>query len=188
MAKFKEKILFIWDYYKFHIIGIALAVIVAVNLVWGFVVNSGEYACVVVGGTFLTDAQVDGVVQQILPAGVKLKDVERYCAYSDAMADPAVYMALDQRYKADLMARRLDVTITTETDFENMITGGYLMSLDGLITPADGSGIYGSDGRLYGVKAPDKLTGVENMAAGVFVNTKRKAHAIALLDAVLADE
>jgi len=135
---FKEKIEYIWEYYKYHIIGLAIFVFVLVSLLnfWVFNPNPDEALFISWNAGFATDEQIDDLTsfleERLIDEDVNEKVViAQYFYNSD---DPTVFMANVQRTVAMIAAGVIDLFVLDMQLLEEYSDIGYLQPLDNILT------------------------------------------------------
>ncbi len=137
---FREKIGFIFDYYKWHIICTIISVYLVgyfINIIW---INPAEqpYVQAAIYGSF---APIEGLIQfedklnaDYLPETARgdfLYVVENF--YHDT--NPQVSMALTQKFAALMVSKELDIIIAEEENFKGLMSEGYFSDLKTILTP-----------------------------------------------------
>jgi len=199
---FKEKIDYIWTYYKIQIIIIAVVLIFLGSIING-ILNPPipSYAGVATYELFLGDdfdAEFERIMTEQLIEDPKLEKIYVHSFLSGD--DPTAQMAMAQKLMALLTTRELDLFIAENEVFEGYIREGMLMPVNqtGLKISEDLL-VYGSTEDdetelAYGINL--KNSGVFNdlgirgemITIGVIVNTERLENTLALLEAILAND
>jgi len=197
---FKEKIEYIWQYYKIQIVIVVVVVFILGSIVNG-ILNPPTpiYAGVAIYEVYLGesfDTEFERIMTETLIEDPMLEKIYVYSFISGD--DPSAQMAMVQKLMAMLTTKEIDLFIAENGVFAMYIAEGILAPINqtGIIAPEELL-VYGTtdeDERptAYGINLKDsavfKDLGIkgEMLTVGVTVNTGRPDNSIALLKAILA--
>jgi len=197
----KEKIEYIWEYYKIHIISAVIVIFIAGSIING-ILNPPvpAYAGVAFYETYLGEdfeAEFTATLNGALVEDTSIETV--YAHFLLSGGDPSVEMALSQKLMAMLVSHELDVIVIETEMIERFIYDGMLMPLSeaGLSLPDDIL-IYGESSEVPGEfayaanltnSALFKDFGIkgEMLCAGVVGNSQRVENAAAVMGLMFAE-
>ena len=199
---FTEKCAYIWEYYKLHIIGFVILVVVVSSIVHN-VLNPPLPAFAGAGfyEIYFSDAFYEGLKERI--TNDLIPDPAEQEFYMHPMVsgdDPSMEMAIAQKLMAMIMVNEIDFIITTTDYFESFVYQDFFMSLDeaGVIAP-EALKFYGETSENpeimpYGVNLKDSallkelgMAGLIDVYIGVIGNTIRIDNVNAVIELLLAE-
>ena len=130
IMSFTEKRQYIWEYYKLHMAGIAIAVFFVGGLINTLILNPPrqEYLYFAWVGPFVALQSLDGFMEEL---EVIVENTDRYTIraanYGTQGQDPQVIMALQTRFVANLQFGNLDVFMMSPYDMRDFANAGFLM-------------------------------------------------------------
>ena len=134
---FKEKLEYIWEYYKFHIIGIAVALLIIGGLMNTWFFNPKPEAALFISWNsgFTTDEQRDELqefLQELLIEGNENKEVIiSYVLMNEN--DPTLAMVNVQRIVAMVAGGTIDIFILDAERLEENTKNGFLQPIEGIL-------------------------------------------------------
>ena len=194
---FKDKIWYIWEYYKLHIIAFVIIVIIA-----GSVINNilnppvPPYAGIAFYEVYTSEEQ-NGILTQTL-SDFLIDDPNEYEIYLHPLlsgGDPQAEMAMMQKFMAMIMVNEIDLIIAEKEAFEAFAREAYFLdiNLTGISVPdaslLKSATIEDGDIRPYGISLD--ASGLFNQMGfmspdtfyiGVTVNTDKREHVTAILN------
>jgi len=191
----KEKIGYIWEYYRMHIIGAVIVVIVAGSIING-IMNPPvpAYAGVAFYEIYLGENFEDILSRMMNEALVEDTELEQVYVHSFLSGgDPSAEMALAQKLMAMLVVNELDLIVAELEMIENFITEDIFMPLAeaGFDVP-EALAVYGVSNEnperlAYAVNLGESVLrdhfriNTEALAIGIAVTTTRLDNAVAAL-------
>lgn len=132
---FSDKRAYIWEYYKLHIIGLLILVVMIGSLVNTWFINppKKEFLYVAWMGGYVTDEQLQTLNEYLTRELVDDPENEQIILSTFFMTeDPSYNMAVYNRLMAFVAAGQLDIFIMDDTMLSEMASVGYLADLTGL--------------------------------------------------------
>jgi len=134
---FKEKLEYIWEYYKYHIIGLIVAILIIVSVLNAWVFNPSPDSALFIAWSsgFATEEQFD-IMTDLLRERIVDEDVNeeviisQFFFYSD---DPSINMGTIQRTAAMIAAGMIDLFIVDTDQMEEFAQVGYLRPLEDIL-------------------------------------------------------
>lgn len=192
--KFKEKLPYIWEYYKIHILGSLFFIAIAFSLIYVIFINPPPKTYV--GIAFYGDNINDDILsklsisytQQLVPEDENRSII--FHKFFSVDSDPMAEVESTQKFDTLFIAQELDLVIANEEYFNFLMNSGYLKSIDSIIDENDLNidkdlCIFKTDEdskkeKLYGISLNDKdfKANIVNISdkteyLGVFNNTER---------------
>jgi hypothetical protein len=135
---FKEKLEYIWEYYKYFIIGFAIAVIVTVSVINTFILNPNPESALFISWNagFATDAQIDEL-KEYLESHLITEGENEEVAISQFLFDennPEIMMMGHQRAAAMIAAGIIDMFTLDNEMMEAYSQIGFLLPLESILT------------------------------------------------------
>lgn len=135
---FKEKIEYLWDYYKFHFIGAIAAIIFIVYIINAIVSDKDSILNVVfVGDTINSEEmqQLDSNLDQQLVPEENRSEEEVLLQFINLSSESQTQQEMVgvQKFVAQLSANAIDVIIANQENFEMLRDQGALLSLGEVI-------------------------------------------------------
>ena len=193
------KLEYIWQYYKLHIAGIAVLLIIIGSIIYGaFNKPPASYAAIAAFGFYTGDEFEPDIEARIAPSIDNYNETGKLYVHSFyGSDDPTVQMAVLQKFAAMIAARELDLIIAWRDNFDDLIFDGLIMPLSeaGISAPEELK-VYGSaeDGepQAYGVSLKNsevlKDMGInpEQLVIGIVANTTLPDNAVLVLNLIAA--
>ena len=195
----KEKIEYIWEYYKLHIIGGILVIFVAGSIINGILhpplppyIGVGFYE-IYLGEDF--DAEFARAVSDAL--GVETERELEYPHFFISGEDPSAQMVIAQKLMAMLSTNELDLLITDNEAFYGFAYESYFMPLSEIGAAAPEEQLVYCEsaetpGELaYGIRLTESALldslGIRGdaLTIGVIINTARKTNALDVINLLL---
>ncbi|OLS33381.1 hypothetical protein [Bacillus sp. MRMR6] len=176
----KERISYIWDYYRFHIMGTIAAIILVIFLIGSVGEKKETYLNLTIMGTGLNTNHIVQIQEDLTNKLVTDKDHEEVLVqsinYGQSSMDPASQVGI-QKFTAEVSSGDIDVLIVQYEFFEKLSTQEALIDLDELgvnfrdeTVIKTGENVYGIDASDIELLKPLQLDG--NMVICVLRNTK----------------
>ena len=196
---FKEKLDYIWTYYKLHILAFLFIAVIAGSLVYT-AMNPPlpAYIEAAMCDVYMGEAVEEALIELLHGAGLYEPSQERISAtYFNNSDDPNLQIAMSQRFMAMLAATELDIIIASGEAFEGFINEGIIMPISdaGLQYPEELL-VYGTydtgEPLAYGINMRDSkfigdfLTKPEYLTIGIVVNTLKIDNAVAVVNLLLS--
>jgi hypothetical protein len=197
----KEKIEYIWEYYRLHIIAGAIVIFIAGSIINGILhPPTPRYAGIAFYEVYLDETH-DKAFIDALSDGL-IDDPSAYAIYTYPLVsggDPEAQMAVTQKFMAMMMTNELDMIIADSETFPMFIYDIYYADLDQIdIQIAEELLLYGessedAEPRPYGVSLKNsalfKDLGLrsDDLYAGITSNSEQPERALNILKKLLAE-
>ena len=134
---FKEKLEFIWEYYKYFIVGFVVAVAVIMSILYSVVLNPSPEPALFISWNagFATDAQLDDLIEHLehyIVDEEKNEEVVISVFYFDEN-NPETIMMGHQRMAAMIAAGMIDIFILNNELLELYSNNGFIQPLERLL-------------------------------------------------------
>lgn len=201
-----EKIEHIWEYYKLHIGGLALVLLLVGSLLNIYVINPAPDVVLDISFRmsqryYNTEIQ-ETLISNLMDVVVNDPDSETVSVEllpTDADLDPNMVMATEAKFMGKAEVRELDILIVDEESFKYMLSEGFFMDINQLedqfgISLKEDIKIYSEDPETQEERAfvvdARKLPGFKdviisdegNYYAGIFVRSLSEENAMKALD------
>ncbi|MCL2425089.1 MAG: hypothetical protein FWD05_02010 [Oscillospiraceae bacterium] len=137
---FRKKVEYIWEYYRYHIIGIAIASFLLISMMVAIFSPSPDTVLFVSWSAgFATDEQVDNLTHEL---ELLLTDDEKYeqvevVFFITVEGDPLAESANLQRVVAMISTGHIDIFILNEQMLRDYSMGGFVQSLDSILAEVE---------------------------------------------------
>ena len=195
----KEKIEYIWEYYRLHIIGTIIIIFIAGSIING-ILNPPlpPFAGIALYEIYLGENFENEFEQTITEKLINDPALEKLYIHSFISGgDPSAEMALGQKLMAMLTTNELDLFIAETDVFKDFIYEDMLLPINeaGIFVPEEllvyGQTLENPEELAYGINLKDSelfrgfnVLG-EKLAVGVIVNTVRLENTISVLKYIL---
>lgn len=202
----KQKVEYIWEYYKLHIIFSVVGLIILGSLLNTWFINPPPKTAVhvVFMGTGISSDGAEKLEEELNPLivtkemGNKKVFVSTYYMTSGGTGDPQLDMATQTKFLANISANELDILVVDEGQFKDLATSQQtLMPLDQIL-PADMlvqledklirlKSAEDTEEQIYGIDVTDNekvasvAVGEGKKVMGVLVNTVRREETLKTL-------
>lgn len=136
---FKKKSEYIWDYYRFYILGSILAVIIFSSIFYSVFLNPLKelYSGISFYGDFVNDSSLSALNNKITHDLVKNDTHEiRFSCFYEMPDDPAIALVLEQKFSAMIIGKEIDLIIADKDYFHYLTDTGYIISLEEIMDSA----------------------------------------------------
>ena len=133
---FKKKAEYIWEYYRFHLMGIVGALILVVSITIGILTPSPDTVLFVAWTGFTTETQRENLVYELSAAVVDESEHEQVdvVLFLSGGDDPMITMANMQRLVAMVASGQIDVFILDSETLKNYSVTGFVQPLESILT------------------------------------------------------
>ncbi len=130
---FKEKIGYIWEYYRLQIIGVVIVLCILGSIINNVFINPPKkiFSQFIFYGTYVDDELCTKLSEKIGENVITLPEKERVISSSFYIStnDPEVNMAMAQRFFAMVAAKEIDLMIVKPEDYEELRNEDYFIDL-----------------------------------------------------------
>lgn len=165
----KEKLDYIWEYYKYPIVGIIFVAALVGSIINNVFINPPKnvFAHMVFYNDYVSEETSDGFSDKLTEHLITDKEEEQilitYLMISQD--DLQASIAMSQKFVAMIASKEIDLIISERSDFEIMCTQGYFLELNKVLSPKELAGysdrlmtgtIDGEEGSyVYGIRMDD---------------------------------
>jgi hypothetical protein len=176
----KQRISYIWDYYRFHIMGAIAAIILVIYLIGNVGEKKETYLNLTIMGEGVITENIVQIQEDLTNKLVTDKDQEEVLIqsinYGQSNMDPASQVGI-QKFTAVLSSGDIDVMIVQQEFFEKLSSQEGLLDLNELGFNLEAKTVFKSEEKVYGIDASDiellsPLQLKDNMVICVPRNTK----------------
>lgn len=138
----KQKREYIWEYYKYHIIGIISLVLIIGSLLNTWFINPPAKAAVSITfmNKYINTEETKEIKKELVELIIKEEDhnkdvfINNYIL-SNKLENAELDMASNTKFMANISAQELDVIILNKEKFENLAAIGTFLEIDELMSP-----------------------------------------------------
>jgi hypothetical protein len=199
----KEKIEYIWDYYKLHIIGVVLLVFFIGSFVYGQLTKVEYVSNLTIIGSSANQTKLGELEKKLTALVVKEGEKRRQAMVEFAPADKSgLSYEFTQRFVVRVAAGEIGVVVLDKSLYEDLIKQGMFLKLDNLnelnLSSIKSSKLEGSTGEqgkgIYAVSVEENETlkdlgyDTTNKVMGIIPSTKQKSNDIKVFKWLLGME
>ena len=196
----KEKVDYIWEYYKIPIIGVTIFLFIAASII-NNIMNppTPSYAAIAFYEIFIPDETSNELISRLTKK--LIEDPKEYQIYTHSLiagGDPTAEMAIIQKLMAMVMVSEIDLLVADEEMFKGFLAEGFFMDLNtvGITVPDEliisGYTIDDPEIRPYGINLGNSrllyevgIIRPERLNIGIIISSEATDNAINILNALL---
>jgi len=192
--RFKDKISYIWGYYKYFFIGGAIVLALAISLLNTFVFNPARkpYVSIATFGGYLPWETCSEIAEDLTLRFVP--DTERFQVYLESYylveEDPQMNNAMMQKLMANVSVAELDVMIVSKEHMDTFLLQGLFAPVESVlptnIITAQADNMYNARGMIYSDETKQETTVMANFGIRLAGNAYLESFGIRTDDLILA--
>ncbi|MBS4207828.1 hypothetical protein [Bacillus sp. FJAT-50079] len=167
----KERVNYIWHYYKFHMIGVIVLVVIASTTINGIINKKDVMLNIMIVGEKMDTAKIEDITEKINVELLNEKERDKYeisiqaVPFSTTNIDPQMQVGL-QKMAAELAGGFIDVLLVEKSFFDEMNLEGNLLDIKEL---SGAQALPYQDDQIY-MSEDERVTGIHASAIKLFEN------------------